>query len=36
MDTLEEEGEEDVTDDIDIGSLDVKELLPDMSEGRGD
>ena len=37
MDTLEEEGEEEeVTDDIDIGSLEVRELLPDMSEGMGD
>ena len=37
MDTLEEEGEEEeVTEDIDIGSLEVRELLPDMSEGMGD
>ena len=37
MDTLEDEGEEDeVTDDIDSGSLEVRELLPDMSEGMGD
>jgi len=37
MDTLEDEGEEEeVTDDIDSGSLEVRELLPDMSEGMGD
>ena len=36
MDTLEDEVEEEVTDDIDSGSLEVRELLPDMSEGMGD
>ena len=37
MDTLEEDGEEEeVTDDIEIGSLEVRELRPDMSEGMGD
>ena len=37
-DTLEgDDDEEEVTDDIDIGSLDeVRELRPDMSEGIGD
>ena len=36
MDTLEEDGEEELTEDIDRGSLDVRELLPDMSDGSGD
>ena len=36
MDTLEDDGEQEVTEDIDIGSLEVRELLPDMSEGIGD
>lgn len=36
IDTLEEEAEEDETEDIDIGSLEVRELLPDMSRGSGD